>query len=166
MTHCVSDVDEVFPEFAGNVFVAWFFSCEFESDSQKVQGVHRHPAGAIRLFNVAASRQRSATIEHANVVESEKASLEDVHATSVFSVHPPGEVEHEFVEDALQECSVTLPLTLFVDLINAPGGPGVDGRIDVAECPFVSRNLSVGVHLPLAQHQSELLSRDVAIQEG
>ena len=71
----------------------------------------------------------------------------------------------QFVEDTLQECAIAFAFALLVDLVNAPGSPGVHGRIHVAECPLVSGNLSVGMHVPLAQHQRELLFREVRIHQ-
>ena len=50
--------------------------------------------------------------------------------------------------------------------INAPRGPGVHGRIDVTERPFISRNLSVRVHIPLAQHQNELFFCKIGINQS
>jgi len=61
------------------------------------------------------------------------------------------------VEDALQECAIALAVAFLVDLVHAPRGPGVYGRIDVAEGPLVCGHLSVGMHVPLAQHQNQLL---------
>ena len=44
-----------------------------------------------------------------------------------------------------------VPVMRLLDLVDAPGGPGVHGRIDVAEGPLVGRQLAVGMHVPLAQ---------------
>ena len=40
------------------------------------------------------------------------------------------------------------------------------GRVDVAEVPFVGRNLAVGVHEAFAQHQLELLLAEIGIDES
>src|SRR5207248_11536673 len=48
-------------------------------------------------------------------------------------------------------------------LVNAPGGPGVDGRIHITKSKFVSRHLAVRVHVPFAQEKIELLLREVRI---
>ena len=55
---------------------------------------------------IAAGRQRRAAVEHADVVEAEEAALEDVAALGVLAVDPPGEVEQQLVEDALEEREV------------------------------------------------------------
>ena len=54
---------------------------------------------------------------------------------------------------------------LAVDLEHAPGGPGVDRRVDVAEGPFVGRQLAVGVHVPFARKQDQLLLGELGIDQ-
>ena len=49
--------------------------------------------------------------------------------------------------------------------VGEDGGPGVDRRVDVAEVPLVGRDLAVGVHVPLAQHQLQLLLAEVRVDE-
>jgi hypothetical protein len=67
-------------------------------DSRACSGVERHPGGAVGLVEVPAGRQRRAAIEHADVVEAEKAALEHVRAEAIFPIHPPGEIQQQFVE--------------------------------------------------------------------
>ena len=45
-------------------------------------------------------------VEDADVVEAEEAALEDVAPLGVLAVDPPGEVEQQLVEDALEEGAV------------------------------------------------------------
>src|SRR4029450_4937546 len=106
---------------------------------------------------MAAGRQRPAAIEDADVVEAEEAALKDVHALGVLAVDPPREVEQQLMEDALEELQVAAAALLLVDLVDPPGGPGMDRRIDVAERPLVRRQLTIRVHVPLTQHQRELV---------
>ena len=136
MAHGVGNVDKVLPEFAGNVFVGVVFFCKLHRDCQQIQRVHCHPTGAVGLLDVSAGRKRSAAVEHSDIVQSEKAALEDVHAFGVFAVHPPGEVQQQFVEDAFQELAIPLAVPFFVNLVNAPCGPGVHRRIHIAEVPI------------------------------
>ena len=85
----------------------------------------------------------------------------------VLAVHPPGEVQHQLVEDALQEVAVALPApALLVDLVDPPGGPGMDGRVHVAELPLVGRHLAVRVHVPFARQQDELRLGELGIDQG
>ena len=107
-----------------------------------------------------------AAIEDADVVETEKAALEDVAALGVLAVHPPGEVQHQLVEDALEKLEIALVAALLsVDLKDAPRGPGVHRRVHVAERPLVGGKLPVRVHVPLAREQHELLLRELRIDE-
>ena len=55
---------------------------------------------------MSAGGQRRAAIENADVVETEKAALENVHAFGVFAIHPPGEIQHQFLENAFEKCAV------------------------------------------------------------
>jgi hypothetical protein len=49
------------------------------------------------------------------------------------------------------------------DLVHAPTSPSVHRRIDVAERELVGRELTVRMHVPLAQEQDELLLRELGI---
>ena len=161
----IGDVKEVLPELARHVFVGRIFFGEFECDRQQIEAVHRHPAGAVGLFEVPAGGQWRAAVENADVVETEEASLEHVASFGIFSVYPPGEVEKQLVEDALEEHSVANAPALLFDLVNAPGRPGVHRRVHVAKSPLVRRKLPVGVHVPLAHHQHELLFGEIGVHQ-
>src|SRR4029079_4613115 len=89
VTHGLSDVDEVFPEFAGDIFVSGVVLRELKSDCQQVQCIHPHPAGAVCLLEETPGRKRSATIEDANIVEAKEPTLENIHALGILAVDPP-----------------------------------------------------------------------------
>ena len=76
---------------------------QLERDAQHVQAVHRHPAGAVGLLDVAAGGQRRAAIEDADVVQAQESALENVVALCVLAVHPPGEIQQQLVKHALAE---------------------------------------------------------------
>ena len=101
------------------------------------------------MLKVAAAGKGVGAIEDADIVEAEEAAAEDVAAVQVLAVDPPGEVEEEFLEGFLKEENVAAALFIR-DLVNTPYGPGVDGRVDVGEIPFVGGKLAVGVHIPLS----------------
>src|SRR5215469_11043535 len=98
--HGSSDIQEVFPEFAGDVFVGGIDLCQLERDGQQVQTVHAHPAGSIGLLDKTAGGQRSAAVKHTDIVESEESALKHVAALGILAVDPPSEVEQQFVKDA------------------------------------------------------------------
>src|SRR5206468_4133903 len=125
-----------------------------------------HPGGAVGLLEVAAGGQGRAAGEYADVVEAQEAALEDIAALGVLAVDPPGEVEEQLVEDALEELTVGLPVAALLDLVDPPGCPGVDGRVAVAEGPRVGRQLAVGVHVPFAQEEDELALGERRIDHG
>ena len=86
-------------------------------------------------------------------------------------IHPPREVQQQFVIDAFQKNNVAgivgicLAALLAVDLEHAPRGPAVDGRIDVAERPLVGGQLAVRVHVPFAGEQDELALGELGVHE-
>src|SRR5262249_9188896 len=101
----------------------------------------------------------------ADIVESEKAALEDVHAFRVLAIYPPGEIQQELLKHAFEKGAVSASSLFLFDLVDAPSGPGVHRGIDVAERPFVSGQLSVRMHVPFAQEEHELLLGKVGIDE-
>src|SRR6185312_17262092 len=100
--------------------------------------------------------ERSGTIEDPDVVEPEEAPGEEVVAVGVLAVDPPGEVEQELLEDALEEEPIA-PATRAGHLVHPPAGPGVHRRVHVPERELVRRQLAVGMHVPLAEQENELL---------
>ena len=71
-----------------------------------------------------------------------------------FAIHPPREIQQQLVKNPLQKCAVAVAASVFFDLVNAKRRPRVNRRIDIAECPFVSGNLPVRVHIPFAKQQN------------
>ena len=163
--HGLRDVQKVLEELGGNVLVHVVVLCELERNAHEIERVHRHPAGAVGLIDVTAGGQLTAAVEHTDIVESEKAALEDVAPLDVLAVHPPGEVEYQLVEYPLEELQIALPAALLaVDLEHAPGRPGVHRRVDVAKGPLVGGDLAIRVHVPLARQQDELLLGECGVQ--
>src|SRR5207244_9126663 len=95
-------------------------------------------------------------------IETEETVGEKIVAFGVFAVHPPGEIEQQLLECAFKKSPITLPARTS-HLVNAPGGPGVDGRIHITKSKFVSRHLAVRVHVPFAQEKIELVLREMRI---
>ena len=163
--HRRGDPQEVFDELECHVRVVRIGHRQLGGDFQHVLAEQRHPGGAVGLFQIAAGRQRRAAIEHADVVQPEEAALEDVASRTILAIDPPGEVEQQLLEAALEPLLVSLALLPFLQAVREDRRPGVDRRIDVAEIPLVGRNLAVGVHVPLAQHQLQLLLAEIRIDE-
>src|SRR3954464_5374076 len=79
---------------------------DFERELRHVLAEESHPRRAVRLFQMAAGRKRSAAVEHADIIETQEAALERVLAGAVFAVDPPREVQQELVERRLEEIHV------------------------------------------------------------
>src|SRR5439155_1841537 len=111
----------------------------------------------------ASGGERRGAVEDADVVEAEKTALEDVLSLGVLAVHPPGEVQQELVEDALEEGAVRAPADALLDLVDSPDGPGVHGRIHGAEGPLVGGEQAARVHVPLTEEERELILGEVGV---
>src|SRR6266498_5610236 len=94
--------------------------------------------------------------------ESEEAAGKEVVAFGVLAIHPPGKVEQQLLEHAFKKCGVALAAWPS-HLVNAPSRPCVHGRIHIAEGELISRNLAIGVHVPFAQKEIELLLGEMRI---
>src|ERR1700726_1675583 len=70
------------------------------------------------------------------------------------------------MEDAFQKLTVPSACALLVDLVYAPCCPCMHRRIYVPQSPFISGYLSVGMHVPLAEHQRELFFCEVRVDQG
>ena len=151
------NAQEMFKKLGRDVLIHFIVPGEFQRNAQQVGTIHCHPAGAIRLVDEAAGGQRRTAVEHADVVQPQKAALKDIASLGVLAVHPPGEVQQQLVEDPLQKSHVAhvlrigFPPLFAVQLEYAPGGPGMDRRIHIAKLPFVGRQLAIGVHVPFAR---------------
>src|SRR4029079_1992730 len=108
---------------------------------------------------MSARRQRLRAIEHADFVEPEKSACEKVMPLGILAVHPPGEVEQQLVERAREELTITLT-AVSGHLVDAPDGPRMHWRVHVAERELVGGNLTVRMHVPLAQQENQLVFRE------
>ena len=105
----------------------------------------------------AVDRQRSGPVEDADIVHAEEAAFEDVEAARVLAVHPPGEIEQQLGEDPLEKLAVAFAVAPPLRIVEAQSRPGLHGRIDVAEVPFVGGQLAVRVHVPGLAEQDQLM---------
>ena len=118
------------------------------------------------MLDVPAGGQRPRTVEHADIVEAEEAALEDVQTLWILSVHPPGEVQQQLVEDTFQEIEVARAAILIAVVLEYPHRrPGVHRRVDVAERPFVGRQFAVRIHQPDPAEQLELPLGELGVDQ-
>ena len=152
-------------ELDGHVLVRVVADGDFDREFQHVLAEQGHPGCAVRLLQVAAGGQRRAPVEDADVVEAEKAALEHVLAEAVLAVHPPGEVQHQFVERFPEKIQVHLSPQGLLRAVQEEGRKGVDRGVHVAEVPFVRGHLAVGVQVDAFEHQLHLLLGEVGIHD-
>src|SRR5262249_5577991 len=94
-------------------------------------------------------RQLRATVEHADVIESQKSAFKNIVSQFVFTVHPPGKVHQQLLKLAFQKLTITLAPEGFLEEIDLPDRLAMHRRIDIAEVPLVGGNLSVGMEINL-----------------
>src|SRR5205823_12778176 len=95
-------------------------------------------------------------IEDADVVEPEKPAFKNIVVAGVLAIDPPREIQEQLMENAFQKVDIALSCGATLDVVHAPCRPCVYRWIHVGEIPFVCRDLSVRVHVPLAQEKCEL----------
>ena len=165
VVHRARDVEEVLEELGRHVLVDGVLAGQFERDDEHVQAVHAHPGRAVRLLEVAAGRQRRAAVEDADVVEAEEAALEDVVPLGSLRFTHQVKLSSSFWKTRSRKARSARAGDPAVDLVDAPGRPGVDGRVDVAEGPFVGGQLAVRVHVPLARQLRQLQLGELGIDQ-
>ena len=76
---------------------------------------------------------------------------------TVFSVDPPGKIDQQFLKNLFQEMEYHHTCLFFFNTIYLHCGPCLYRRIYIAEIPFVSRQLSIGFHIPFPHDQQQLV---------
>src|SRR5579864_8373529 len=126
-------------ELEGHILIVWIGHRQFDSDFEHVLAEERHPRRPIGLLQIAACRQRRVAIEHADVVEAQEATLEYIPPEAILAIDPPGEIQEQLLEAALEPLLVALALLRLFEAISENCRPRVDGRVHVAEIPLVRR---------------------------
>ncbi len=84
----------------------------------------------------------------------------------VLAIHPPGEIQEQLLEDALEKADIGhVAVRAAVILVDVHGRPGLDRRIDVAEGPFIGGQLAVRMHHPVLTEQQELVLCEFGIDQ-
>src|SRR2546430_206318 len=78
IVHCRGDAEKMFEELCGDIFINMILARELNRDPHQVKRKHSHPTGAIALLEMAPIGERGVSVEHTDVVEPEKAALENV----------------------------------------------------------------------------------------
>ncbi len=93
---CVGGIDDsqvMLEEFTRHVAVGRLIHGQFEGHAQHVTTIERHPGSRVGLIEPSAVGQRLVAIENADVIQTQKATAEDVIAMQVFAIDPPGKVQ-------------------------------------------------------------------------
>src|SRR5438105_2802289 len=98
---------------------------QFNRHAHEVQTEHAHPAGRVRLLQYDAALKLFAAINHRDVVESEKAALENVISLTIDFVHPPREVDEQLVKTFFEPRTVGHTAAYAIHVVYAPGGPRI-----------------------------------------
>ena len=138
---------------------------ELGGDLQHPLAVERHPRRAVRLLERDTAWQRRGAIEDADVVQAQEPALEQVAVVGILAVHPPGEVRQQPVEHPRQELAVALAANLRLALVHVQRRPRRHRRVDIAEVPLIRRDLAVGVQIPGAEQQLDLLLGEVDVDQ-
>ena len=93
------------------------------------------------------------TVQRPDVVQSEKATFEEVGPAGVLPIDPPGEVEQQLVEDPAEEVEVTRA----VDGEDLEGRVSLNRGVDVAEVPLIGGQGAVGMLEPFPTEQDQLV---------
>src|SRR5260370_2125930 len=134
-------------EFAGDVFVSRILFRQLQSDGQHVQAIHTHPTGAVSLLEVASRGERRGAVKDSDIVEAEKSALKNVCAVRILAVHPPGKIQEQLVKNFFKKSAVGDAAHAPLDFVDAPGGPGMNRWIPVANTPLVALHLPPGLHV-------------------
>jgi hypothetical protein len=70
------------------------------------------------------------------------------------------------VEGGFEKGAIGDAVQLPIDLVDAPRSPRMHRWIDVIKSPFIRRQLAVRMHVPLAQHNRELIFRELSVDVG
>ena len=80
--------------------------------------------------------------------KTKEAAAKNIVAFFILSVHPPREIQEKFLEYFFKKKQIRFSLYFFVYFKDSETRPSMNGWIDITQIPFVSRKLSVRMHIP------------------
>ena len=117
------------------------------------------------LSEAAACRKGLVAVEDADVVHTEKPAAEHTAVVDILLVEPPHDAQGQRAVRLGEEGMVADTGLHPIQLIDLPCRPRVQGRVGVAEGPFVGRDLSVRVLGGGLQEDQDLLLGQVGIDQ-
>src|SRR5215472_3981299 len=91
--HSVGNPDKVFKETVSHFFIGRVVLGKDNGDLKHDFAIQSNPRGAICLFDNSAGGQVGTAIKHANVIQAEKSSGEEIASLRIFAVYPPSKIE-------------------------------------------------------------------------
>ena len=164
--HRVRDVEEVLPELARHVLVGGLCrasSIAMASMFREYIAIQLVPSDCSRCPPVGSGALRSNT---PMLSRPRKPPWKMFIPSASFRLTHQVKFSSSLWKTRSRNFTSPAPRCLLIDLVDAPRGPGVHRRVDVAERPLVRGKLPVRVHVPFAQQQHQLLLRELGVDEG
>ena len=149
MIHGMGDPKEMLRELEAHVFEVGIVGGKLEADLDHVLTEQCYPGSTVCLLEIAARGQLCAAVEDSDVIQSKETAFKQVLTKAVFAVHPPAEVQRQLRKRPFEEIQIILALDRLLGPVQEDRGPGMYGRIDIAEVPLVGRYLTGGMQVQL-----------------
>ena len=162
--HSAGDRHEVLEEIRRHVFICRIFASQFQRHREHRQAIGRHPGGAVGLFQFRSPGSGSDRSNTPMLSSPRNPPEKMLPSTSLRFTHQVKFIS-SFWNTRARKTRSRLPARTG-HLVDAPACPGMHRRIDVRKVELVGRDLPIGVHVPLAQQQQQLLFGEVRIEPG
>src|SRR5665647_1071962 len=100
------DQYKMLKKFSGCILKCVVNHSDFQCHIHHIKRIHSHPACPVSLFEVMATRHLNTTVKNSNVIEPEKPSLENIIATGILPVDPPGKIDNKLMKYSLQKRNI------------------------------------------------------------
>jgi len=110
LLHRHADVDVMLEELGREPFIGLVLFRQLQRDPHHVQAEEAHPSGAVGLFENRAAGQPLAAIDHGDVVQAEESAFENIVALAINLVHPPCEIDQQFVKTLFENSRSRTPV--------------------------------------------------------
>src|SRR3954471_23219120 len=92
--------------------------------------------------------QLNATVKHTYIIKPQKPSFKNVVTIGIFSVDPPCEIDKLLLKNTFEKSNISFTCFLFFNVIYLQRSPCMYRRIYVTKVPFISWQLTIGLHIP------------------
>src|SRR6516165_3292954 len=133
--------------------------------NREIEPPRLHPAGGVCLLQAEPGRQRLGAIENGDVVEAEKAALEDIVPIRILAVYPPRVIQQQLLEDAVQKMHVAGTALHPLGAEHLEGSRCMNRRVCVVEGPFIRRDLAIRMQIALSQQNLDLVLGKINVDE-